>query len=210
MMTNDRHNRIVKIHSAENLCSDNGVHLHLLELWSSQLSRLVQDVIRYCDLTDIVQQSARLERFDVSVITTHQARDTGCVNLHAQHMFVSDCIFGIDRNRQGFDGFAMRLFQQLNALVHVISVLTVTKINCDQDRRADDNHDQPVVLQSKISKAGDRTGGQGNRRGPGQILLPGAEEIGFTAQGKKTRQQSHINQNMDRSCRQQSDGNSKE
>ena len=108
MMTNDRHNRIVKIHSAENLCSDNGVHLHLLELWSSQLSRLVQDVIRYCDLTDIVQQSARLERFDVSVITTHQARDTGCVNLHAQHMFVSDCIFGIDRDRQGFDGFAMR------------------------------------------------------------------------------------------------------
>ena len=75
------------------------MHLHLIELWSSQLSRFVQDVIRYRDLSNIVQQGTRLERFDLGVIAPHQTRDAGCVNLHAQHMLMSDFIFGIDRDR---------------------------------------------------------------------------------------------------------------
>ena len=82
----------------------------------------------------------------------------------------------------------MRLFHQFYPLVHVVAVLPVAKINRNKDRGADDDHDEPVVLQRKVSEAGDGTRGQGNRRGPGQIFLPGAEEIRSTTQGKELRQ----------------------
>ena len=126
------------------------MHLHLLELRSSQLARLIQDVIWYRDLTDIMQQSTRLERFDLGVIATHQARDPSRVNLHAQDVFVSNFVLGINGDGQSFDRFAVRLFHDVNSFPNPFAGATVTKIDRDQNRTADHRHYESIVMQCQI------------------------------------------------------------
>ena len=203
MMANNRHNRIVKVYPAKNLRADDRMHLHLLEFRSGQFPGFVQDVIRHGDLADIMQQRARAERFDLSLVTAHQTRDACRINLHAQHMLVRDFVFGVNRNGECFDRFAVSFLEKLDPLMHVVAILPVAKIDRDQNRRANDDHYQPVVLQSEIGEAGYCAGRQGNRRRPGEIIFPGAEEIYFAAQRKQTREQSDIYQHMDRRRRQQ-------
>ena len=64
VVPHDRHDRIAKIYVREHVGADDRVHLHLLELVLRELARLVQDVSRYSDLADVVQQRAGLQRLD--------------------------------------------------------------------------------------------------------------------------------------------------
>ncbi len=100
-------------------------------------------------------------------------------------MLVSDFVFGIDGDGKRFNGFSVSLLEQFDSLVQVLAILPVTEIDSDEDRRADEHHDQPVVLEGEISKAGHRAGGQGNRRGPRQIVSPGTQKVRHSAQCKQ-------------------------
>jgi hypothetical protein len=55
MVANDRNDRIRKIDRRKDVCTNTRMQLHLFELLGGELSRLVQNVLRYGQLSHVMQ-----------------------------------------------------------------------------------------------------------------------------------------------------------
>src|SRR6185369_12290735 len=132
MMSNDRHDRVREIDSFENLRTDDGVDLHLLELGGGEFAGLVENVIRHGDLADIVQQCPGVERLDFQIVQPEVLRETGCIHLDPVNVIVSNFVLGVDSSRKRFNSSEVKpaySFGRLGALFRLFEV----EMTCSKD-----------------------------------------------------------------------------
>src|SRR6185503_17668668 len=92
----------------QNLSANHRVNLHLLEFRRRQFAGLVQYVIGHGNLSDVVQQGAGLQSFDVEIAQSEVPRQTSRVNLDSIDVIVSDFILGVDGRCQSLDRGEMK------------------------------------------------------------------------------------------------------
>src|SRR5262249_2239999 len=80
MMTDYRANRVWEVDPLHDLGSDHGVDLHLLEFGGAELPGFVENVVGHRDLSDVVQQCACLERFDLGLSKSEISCESGGIH----------------------------------------------------------------------------------------------------------------------------------
>ena len=99
---NGRH-RIRESHALQNFRPDDGVDLYPLKLLGRQLARLVEDVLGYSQLADVVQQGGGTESLRFLLA---QPQFPGYCHGHAWHpleVVVGGFILGLDRQGQSLE-----------------------------------------------------------------------------------------------------------
>ena len=59
-------------------------------------------------------------------------------------------IFGVDGNGERFDGLAVRVLHNADALANAVLILLVAEIDRQHDRHADDGYHHRVMLKSNV------------------------------------------------------------
>ena len=91
------------------------MNFHLLEFFGRQAARLVDDLLGYGQLPDVVQQGRGPERFNLAFRKFQFLGHRYSVRTHALQMRVRGVIFGFDGEGEGFD----RPHVQRSDLFHV-------------------------------------------------------------------------------------------
>ena len=81
----------------------------LVKFFRRQRARLGEDVLRYGELADVVQQRRGLDAADVVLGHAERAREANRVHLDAADMVVRGLILRVDGERQRFDGRQVEL-----------------------------------------------------------------------------------------------------
>ena len=141
VVSDDRYDRIRKGDCGQDVRSDARMQLHLLELCRRQLPRLVEYVLRHCELAHIVQQRRGLDRFDLSLIChANELGQTHCVVLNASDVAVRDLIFGVDGHGQRFDRREVQTVQLRQVPTRIVNAAhrgSKRKVRYDQDGNND-------------------------------------------------------------------------
>src|ERR1700691_252497 len=111
----NRHNGVRKANSLQNLRSNHGMNLHLLELFRRQPSGLRDDMFRDRQLADIMQKSRGMQSFQFSPGHAQFFRDFDSINPDALQVIVGGLVFSFDSQRQGLNGSQM----QVRDLLHM-------------------------------------------------------------------------------------------
>src|SRR5262249_31950089 len=122
MMTDYRDNRVREVDPLHDLGSDHGVDLHLLEFGGAELPRFVEDVVGHRDLSDVVQQCACLERFDLGLSKSEMSCESGGIHPDAIDVIVSDLILCVDRGGERLDRCEMDFAYPLAGLRSLVSL----------------------------------------------------------------------------------------
>src|SRR5215470_6704218 len=109
MMANNGNYRIRKVHAREDLRADDRVYFHLFKLGGSQWAGLVQDVRRYGEFADVVQQCAGFKSGDIVRLQPKHFAHTGGIDLDTPDVAMGGLIFSVDRGGEGFGGSEVKL-----------------------------------------------------------------------------------------------------
>src|SRR4051794_1773827 len=103
MIADRRHDRVVKANLLKDQRSDVGVDLCLLKLGWRETARLVEYVIGYGELSDIVKQRSGAECVNVQLSKTEQAAHPDRVDLRAADMTGAHLIARVNCGRERLD-----------------------------------------------------------------------------------------------------------
>src|SRR4051794_35811710 len=99
MVSHDRNNGIWELDGRQNVRSHAGVQLHLLKFCGGKRARLVQDVLRNCQLTHIVEERCCLDGAYLRNVMNSQAPgQSDSEALNTPNVTVRDLIFCVDRH----------------------------------------------------------------------------------------------------------------
>ena len=104
MRPDDRSDRIGEGDSIENIGADDGMNLHLLELFRRQAPGLVNDVIGHSQFANIVEKGGGSQGIRFVLAQREFLGDFRGVSSHAMQMLMSRVILGVNGERQAFDG----------------------------------------------------------------------------------------------------------
>ncbi len=76
---------------------------HFFELFRRQLARLVDDLFRHRQFSDVMQQGGRPQRLDLAFRQIQFCGHCDGIGAHALQMGVRGVVFGLDGERQRFD-----------------------------------------------------------------------------------------------------------
>ncbi len=131
MRANDGNHRIGELHTFQNFGADDGMDLHLVELFRSQAAGLGNDVLRHREFADIVQDGSGLQSLFLFARKTEFARDFPRVDLHPRQVIVSGVVLGFDRQGQRFDGAQMQPRHRLGVLPLIIQPADIQAIGAE-------------------------------------------------------------------------------
>src|SRR5271157_2215175 len=93
---NNRHDRIWKLHSLQNLRPDRGMNLHFLKFFLCQASRLGKDLFRDSKLADIVKQSSCAQSVQIVFTYSQISAELNGMGLHTVQMSMGILVFSFD------------------------------------------------------------------------------------------------------------------
>ena len=96
MRAHDRGHGIREGHAIQDLRSYDRVHLHLLELFHSQLAGFVDDVLRHGEFANVMQQGRGAQGVDLIGRKADLLGDFHRVCSHALQMRMRGVVFGLD------------------------------------------------------------------------------------------------------------------
>src|SRR5262245_32858754 len=169
MVANDRNNGVADVDIRQHVGADDRMHLHLLELVFSQLAWLVEDVTGNAELSNIVKQSAGLERIDLGLREFEDLSHPAGKMSHPLNMFVCGLILGIDCHCQHLQDRVVDLAHLLILLLLFLEfVVIVLKGPVDDYRNRDDEYERKRAGNQSISRGGEIEragyGGSGEQR----------------------------------------------
>src|SRR5688572_11547402 len=104
MVTNDWHDWIRKLDCGEDVCSYGRMHFHLVKFGIAEFARLVEYVLRYGQLTHIMEQCRSFYSLkETCVLDAEGFRQADCIRLNTAYVAVGDLVFGVYRHCQRFD-----------------------------------------------------------------------------------------------------------
>ena len=149
VMAHDGDDGIGEADRRQNVGADIGMPLHRLELDRRQCARLVQNVLRYRELPDVVQQRRSLERTQLpGIADPERVRQLHRELLHAPDVPVRHLVLGIDCLRERLDCrqvHAVHLIQMSDAVLHAPHRMPEGGIDDQRDRREQQQHGQVRV-----------------------------------------------------------------
>ena len=144
-----------ELHRLQNADAQLGVALDQRELVVGEASRLVQNVLGNRDLPDVVEGRAGRDRADFLVGQSQLLGERDGDQLDALDVLLGVLVFGVDGEREGFDGGGVHLLQLRLALCQRLDV----RLLLDEARRV------LLLPLATIPKARDENGGN---REPGE------------------------------------------
>ena len=118
----NRHHRIGKADALQDLRSDYRVNLHLLELFRGKPARFRNDVFGNGQLANVVQEGGGLQSFHRLRRDVQIFRDFDGINAHALQVIVGGVVFGLNSERQGFDGAHVEIRHLLHVTFFVLQL----------------------------------------------------------------------------------------
>ena len=91
-------------HPVQNLGAYQGMNFHLLEFFRRQLSRLVDDLLRHRQFSDVMQQCCCAQRLNLILRQTQLLRHFDSIGSYALQMGVCRMILGFDGECERLDG----------------------------------------------------------------------------------------------------------
>ena len=104
MMTDYLLDRVREADAADDTCADRRVNLHLLELGGGQLAGLVENVFGDCELTYVVQERARLQRFEFRGAHVQVSSEFDGVDARTPNVPVRGLVFRVNGDCQRLYG----------------------------------------------------------------------------------------------------------
>src|SRR5207237_1350242 len=124
----DGHDRVRKADAFQNLCPDQGVNLHLLELFGSEASGFGDNVLGDGKLANVVQQGGRVQGFQLGAANAQFLGDFDGVDAHTLQVIVRGLVLSFDRERQGFDGTKVEVRHFLDVAFLVLKFAEVKAV----------------------------------------------------------------------------------
>ena len=113
----DGHHRIRERDALEYLRPHYGMDLHSIEFLGSEPARLVDDVFRHGQLSDVVQQGGSHEGFSFAVWQVHSRGDAGGIYTDAAKMIVGILVLGLNGQCKSLHGPQMQCSHVFRMLV---------------------------------------------------------------------------------------------
>ena len=85
----------------------------LLKFFVGQSSGLQENIFRDAQLSDVVEQGARIDGFQFAAGQSQMFRGSDGVALDPQNMLVRVLVFGVNRQSQAFNGREIQISQML-------------------------------------------------------------------------------------------------
>jgi hypothetical protein len=104
MVADDGNDRVRELDALEDLGPDDGVDLHLLELFLGQFAGLGDDVLGDGKFADVVENAGGEKGLEFLVDEAEFLADFGAVDLDALEMVVGSLILGFDGESESLDG----------------------------------------------------------------------------------------------------------
>ena len=101
--SHNRHHRVREANALKNFRAHHGMDLHLLELFRSQPSGLRNDVFRYGQLADIMQQRRGVERLEFGTFYAQFLGYLNGIDANPLQVIVSSLVFGFDGQGKGLN-----------------------------------------------------------------------------------------------------------
>ena len=99
----------------QDLCPDDRMDLHLLEFFRGKPARLADDVIGYCEFSDVMQKCCRSQCIGLLLAKAHLAGYRERVGSYTMKVPMSGVIFGVDSKGQRLN----RPHMEFRDLLHV-------------------------------------------------------------------------------------------
>ncbi len=175
VIQDERRHRIGERHVRDDLRADLRMHLHPLELFLRQRTRLRQDVLGHRELSDVVQQRGRPHALHVAGRHAHGLGEPGREDLHAADVRRRGLVLGVDRQRERLDRREMQIRHLADPAllgIHAIEVQAVGAVN--QVERHDQQPDRPGIAVRQQRHAGRRRAGADDeaQRAPDDVIVP--------------------------------------
>src|SRR5206468_5566927 len=97
MMTYNRNHRIWKVDCRKNISADASMQFHFFELSWRQWTGFIQNILRYGELSHVVQQCGGFDCLYLCVVgQSHRPCQTDSINLHSSNMAMCDLVLRVD------------------------------------------------------------------------------------------------------------------
>src|SRR5262245_18331601 len=141
MVPDDRHNGIRKLNGGQEIGTDVGMELHLVEFGICELPGLVQDMFGDRELTHVMKKRRCLDGPELPLVRySEPLRQFDRVDLHPTNMAMCDLVFGIDGHREGFDRGQIEIAELFDMTFRILDSTerrTVREIRDKQNRKND-------------------------------------------------------------------------
>ncbi len=155
---------------------------HFLEFLRRQLARLRENMLRYCQLSDIMQQRGRPQGIQFGFVQTHFFADLNGIVLHAAEMLVGGLVLGFNRQRERLDGADVKSVHLLDVNLLLLNafflglqpadVKPVRAINRPGHRHGQQGKLPAQILIHPVNDANQRGAQQVVGKGPNIAFLP--------------------------------------
>src|SRR5690349_5574785 len=159
----------------QNVRTDTGMFLNLRELFIGQASRLQQDIFRYTELTNVMEQGRRFQPYQLISGNTHTLRNGDSVLLDAKNMLVRVLVFGVNSQRQAANRCQVQVRQSLLAFqqgIRAFHIATIRNMGKVGDDRHTGKRNNNMFAEQMDSQTTDRRTQKIGGRCPEESLLP--------------------------------------
>ena len=124
----DGHDRVRKADAFQNLCPDQGMNLHLLELFGSKASGFGDNVFGHGQLANVVQQGGGVQRLQLGAADAQFLGDFNGIDPHTLQVIVRGLVLGFDREGEGLDGTQVEVRHFLDVAFLVLKFAEVQTV----------------------------------------------------------------------------------